>query len=72
MFQKKPMSRRVVETVVVGKVAVEDSNEVPQVRATAVVPVIEMRRVSPSTGVPVRPEVNDVMAVVWLVMWTTS
>lgn len=55
-------------TVVVGRVAVEDSKEVPQVRATAAVPVIEIRRVSPSTGVPVRPEVNDVMAAVWLVM----
>ena len=72
VFQKKPTSRRVVVTVVVGRVAVEDSKEAPQVRATAPVPVIEIRRVSPSTGVPVRPEVNDVMAAVWLVMWTTS
>ena len=55
-------------TVVVGRIAVDDSNLAPQVIATAPVPVIEIRKVSPSTAVPVRPEVNDVMAAVWLVM----
>ena len=55
-------------TVVVGRVAVDDSNDAPQVNPTAPVPVIEIRKVSPSTAVPVRLEVNDVIAAVWLVM----
>ena len=66
------MSRRAVVTVVVGKATVDASKDVPQVNATAPVPVTEMRNVSPSTGVPVRPEVNEVIAAVWAVMWTTS
>jgi hypothetical protein len=64
VFQKKPTSRRVVELVVVGNEEVpEASNDVPQVKAIDVVPVIEMRNVSPSTGVPVRLDVNEVIAV---------
>ena len=64
MFQKKPTSRRVVKLVVVGNEEVpEASNDVPQVKAIDVVPVIEMRNVSPSTGVPVRLDVNEVIAV---------
>ena len=50
--------------MVVGRAIVEASNDVPQVIATEVVPVIEIRSVSPSTGVPVRLEVNDVIAAV--------
>ena len=55
-------------TVVVGSAVVEASNDVPQVRATAAVPVIETRKVSPSTGVPVSPDVSDVIAAVWAVI----
>lgn len=64
VFQKNPTSRRAVVTVVVGSVTVEDSNDVPHVIATAVVPVIDILSVSPSTGVPERPIVNEVMPVV--------
>ena len=58
------MSRRVVETVVVGRATAPASNEVPNVRPTAPVPVTEIRSLSPSTGVPVRFVVNEVIAAV--------
>jgi hypothetical protein len=42
-----------VETVVVGNVTVEDSNEVPQVVIpTAAVPVMEIHNFCPFVGVP--------------------
>lgn len=66
------MSSRVVPLVVVGSVKSEDSNEAPHVMATEAVPVTEMRNVSPSTGVPVRFVVNEVIAAVCEVIWTTS
>ena len=72
VFQKNPTSKRLVETVVVGSVTVDDSKEAPHVRAIAVVPVIDTLKVSPSTGVPVRFVVNDVIAAVCEVMCTTS
>lgn len=72
VFHTKPTSRRVVDTVVVGNATVLDSNDDPQVMATALVPVIETRNKSPSTGEPLSPDVNEVIAVVWLVMCTTS
>jgi hypothetical protein len=42
-FHMKPTSRRVVVTVVVGSVDVDDSNDAPHVIATAVVPVIAIQ-----------------------------
>ena len=73
VFQKNPISRRAVVTVVVESgVPPLASNEVPNVNATAAVPVTEIRNVSPSTGVPVRLVVKDVIAAVCPVIWTTS
>jgi hypothetical protein len=60
----KPISSRAVVTVVVGRAIVDDSKDVPHVRATAAVPVTEILSTSPSTGVPERLEVNDVIAAV--------
>lgn len=64
VFQKNPTSKRVVEEVVVGRVTVLLSKELPHVKAIDVVPVIEIRSVSPSTGVPVKLVVNEVIAAV--------
>lgn len=53
-FQKKPISSRAVPDVVVESAThPEASNEAPSVNGAVAVPVIEIRRVSPSTGVPV-------------------
>jgi hypothetical protein len=51
-------------TVVAGRVTVpDDSKRVPQVMALAVpLSVIAILKVSPSTGVPVTPEVIEVIA----------
>jgi hypothetical protein len=68
VFQKNPTSSLLVEVVLVGKTIVEDSNEAPHVSAIAVVPVIDMRRVAPSAGVPVKLVVNEVIAVLCPVM----
>lgn len=63
MFQTNPISRRVDITVVVGRAVVEASNEAQKARARAVpLSVILIRKVSPSTGVPVRLVVNEVIA----------
>lgn len=67
------MSSRVDMTVVVGSATVLASNDVPQVMARAVpLSVMSMRRVSPSTGVPERLDVIEVMAWASPVMWATS
>src|ERR1039457_7138288 len=63
VFQMNPISRRVAATVVVGRAIVPASNDAPKVSATAPDPITDMRSVSPSTGVPVRFVVNDVIAV---------
>jgi hypothetical protein len=62
VFHMKPTSRRLVETVVVGKILMLDSKDVPHVIALAPVPVIEIISVCPSVGVPDRPEVNEVIS----------
>jgi hypothetical protein len=65
VFQKKPTSRRAEATVVVGSATVEASKEEPHVSASAdPLSVIEIRSVSPSTGVPVRFVVNEVYYVI--------
>jgi hypothetical protein len=71
-FQKKPISNLVVPDVVVGNATVEASKDAPNVNATEAVPVTDIRKVSPSTGVPVRFVVNDVIAAVCAVIFTTS
>ena len=58
----KPTSRRLVETVDVGRVTVDDEKDAPHVIAMAVVPVIAIQSFWPLTGVPVRFVVNEVMA----------
>ena len=60
----KPTSKRLVDTVVVGKVTVEASNEDPQVIARAPVPVIEIHNVWASVGVPDKFVVNEVISAV--------
>jgi len=67
-----PTSSRLVETVVVGNVTVEDSNDAPHVIARAAVPVIAIHRVSPLFGVPLRLVVKLVMSAVCPVMTTMS
>ena len=63
-FQANITSSRVLITVVVGKATVDASKLDPQVMARAVpLSVIEIQRTSPIAGVPVRPDVNDVIAV---------
>lgn len=63
-FQKNPKSSLAVPLVVVGRATVDASNEVPNVNATAPVPVTEILSVSPSAGVPVKLDVSEVIAVV--------
>ena len=58
------MSRRFVDTVVDGRVTVEDSYPVPHVIARAAVPVIAIHNFWPLVGVPDRFVVNDVMSTV--------
>jgi len=60
--QMNPTSRRLVDTVVVGRATVEASKEAPQVMARAAVPVIAIHKVWPVVGVPDRFVVNDVMS----------
>ena len=72
VFHMNPISRRVVVTVVVGSAIVDASNEAPKVSATAAVPVTDILIISPSTGVPVKEEVKDVIAAVCEVICTTS
>jgi hypothetical protein len=52
-----------VDTVVVGSITVELSNEAPQVIAIAVVPVIEIHSFCPFVGVPDKFNVKEVIAV---------
>ena len=62
-FQTNPMSKRLVETVVVGNATVDASKfEVLKVKPTAAVPVIESHNFCPLVGVPV--VVMDVMVAV--------
>ena len=68
-FQKKPISSRVVQLVVVPKTTAPASNEAPSVNGTVHVPVIDIRSVSQSTGVPLI--VNQVIVAVWFVICTT-
>jgi hypothetical protein len=53
-----------VPTVVVGNATVLPTNEAPHVIAIAAVPVICITRISPSTGVPVRLVVKEVISAV--------
>lgn len=58
-----PTSRRVLITVVVGSATVDASNEAPHVIARAVpLSVMSILSMSPSTGVPVRFVVIEVIA----------
>lgn len=67
VFHMKATSKRVVETVVVGKVAAPLSNEEPHVIALEAVPVIAIHNFWASTGVPDKLVVNEVMSTVWAV-----
>jgi hypothetical protein len=64
LFQQNPTSSLSVETVVVGRVTVDDSNEAPQVIARVAVPVIEIQSRWLFVGVPERFVVNEVMSAV--------
>src|SRR3990167_9798213 len=68
------MSNLVEITVVVGKVTLsDDSKEAPQVIALAVaLSVISILKVSPSTGVPDKLVVMEVIAAACAVIVTTS
>ena len=67
VFQKNHISYRAVPVVVEESGTHPDaSNEDPRVKGTVAVPVIDIRRVSPSTGVPVI--VNHVIVAVCAVM----
>jgi hypothetical protein len=73
VFHTNPTSRRVEITVVVGSGTVDASKLAPQVMALAVpLSVMSILSVSPSTGVPVRLVVNDVIACARPVMCATS
>lgn len=63
-FQTKPTSKRLVDTVVVGKATVDASKLEPHVIARAAVPVIAIHNVCPSVGVPDRFVVNEVISTV--------
>ena len=62
-FHINPTSSLLVDTVVVGSITVELSNEAPQVIAIAVVPVIEIHSFCPFVGVPDKFNVKEVIAV---------
>jgi hypothetical protein len=73
VFQKKPISKRVDATVIVGSVAAPSSKLAPHAIVTGVpVSVILILNVSPSTGVPDRLVVNEVILADCEVMCTTS
>jgi hypothetical protein len=68
VFQIKPTSNLLVETVVVGSATVDASKDAPQVIAMAAVPVIAINNFCPSTGVPERLVVKDVISTVCAVI----
>jgi hypothetical protein len=61
-FQTNPTSSLLVDTVVVGKVTVDEEKDEPHVIAIAPVPVIEIHSFCPLTGVPVKFVEKLVMA----------
>lgn len=63
-FQTNPTSRRLVDTVVVGRATVEASKDEPHVIALAAVPTIYIQSFCPSVGVPERFVVKEVMSAV--------